>query len=65
MIRIILNGSLPWQRRLMRLNAPTPSILYHPPSVCPIICDWVYKIKTRSDGSLESYKTRLVARGFQ
>ena len=35
-----------------------------PPQVTPITCNWVYKIKTRSDGSLECYKARLVARGF-
>jgi len=36
-----------------------------PSHVTPITCKWVYKIKTRSDGSLERYKSRLVARGFQ
>ena len=36
-----------------------------PAHVRPITCKWVYKVKTRSDGSLECYKAHLVARGFQ
>ena len=29
-----------------------------------ISCKWVYKIKTRSDGTVYRYKAHLVARGF-
>ena len=27
-------------------------------------CKWIYKIKTRSDGSIERYNVHLVAKGF-
>jgi hypothetical protein len=36
-----------------------------PPRVRPITYKWVYKVKTRFDGSLERYKLRLVPSGFQ
>ncbi|KAK1603568.1 hypothetical protein QYE76_017889 [Lolium multiflorum] len=43
----------------------TWDVVTPPSSVRSITCKWVYKIKTRSDGSLERYKARLVARDFQ
>ena len=29
-----------------------------------INCKWIYKIKTHSDGTIQRYKTSLVAKGF-
>ena len=34
------------------------------PGKSVVSCKWIYKIKTRSDGSIEHYKARLVAKGF-
>ena len=35
-----------------------------PPRKSAIGCKWVYKIKTRTNGSVECYKARLVVKGF-
>ena len=35
-----------------------------PPGKSAIGCKWVYKIKTRSEGTVDRYKAHLVARGF-
>ena len=42
----------------------TWSLTSLPPGKTPIGYKWVYKIKLRSDGTLERYKVRLVAKGY-
>nr|XP_016477948.1 PREDICTED: uncharacterized mitochondrial protein AtMg00820-like [Nicotiana tabacum] len=36
-----------------------------PPTANIIGCRWVYRIKQKSDGSLERFKARLVAQGYK
>lgn len=42
----------------------TWSVVSLPPGHHSIGCKWVYKIKHRSDGTIERYKARLVAKGY-
>ena len=35
-----------------------------PPGKKPVGCKWVYRVKYKSDGSIERYKDKLVAKGF-
>ena len=52
------------QVELVALEANnTWSIQPLPPGKVPIGSKWVFKVKLRSDGSLEKYKARLVAKG--
>ena len=36
-----------------------------PPSAKTIGCKWIFKRKLKQDGSIEKYKTHLVAKGFK
>jgi hypothetical protein len=43
----------------------TWDLVPYPLRIRPITCKWVYKVKICFDGSLEHYKARIIARGFQ
>ena len=42
----------------------TWDLVTFPPRQSVVGYKWIYKIKTRSDESIERYKARLVAKGF-
>ena len=42
----------------------TGDLVTLPPRKSVVGCKWIYKIKTRYDGSIERYKTCLVAKCF-
>ncbi|XP_043694341.1 uncharacterized mitochondrial protein AtMg00820-like [Telopea speciosissima] len=53
------------QAKIQALNQnQTWSLVPLPPGKKSIGCKWIYKIKWRSDGSIERYKARLVAKGY-
>ncbi|KAK2375797.1 putative mitochondrial protein [Trifolium repens] len=42
----------------------TWKIVELPPHTKPIGCRWVYKVKHKADGTIERYKARVVAKGY-
>ena len=49
--------------KALELN-DTWTVVPLPPDKHAIGCKWVYKVKLKSDGTLERYKARLVAKGY-
>ena len=46
------------------LENETWELVELPPSKRPVKCKWVFKVKHKSDGTVERFKARLVAKGY-
>ncbi|CAL1358383.1 unnamed protein product [Linum trigynum] len=46
------------------IDTKTWKLVDLPPGKIPIGCKWVFKVKYKSDGSIERFKARLVAKGY-
>jgi hypothetical protein len=62
-------GRLGWEKALVveheiLMKNQTWDLTILPPRKKPIGYKWVYKVKYKEDGTLDKYKTRLVAKGF-
>ena len=53
------------QEEIEALNKNETWKLVPKPEKCePVTCKWVYRLKKRSNGTIDRFKARLVARGF-
>lgn len=63
--RTIQNGEVAMQEEVEALKKNETWELVPKPENCkPITCKWVYRLKKKSDGTIDRCKARLVARGF-
>jgi hypothetical protein len=47
------------------LKNDTWHLVLSKPGANIIDCKWVYKVKRKSDGNIDRYKARIVAKGFK
>ena len=63
------NKLTPWRAAMnfefnALLHNGTWTLVPHKPHMNLVGCKWIYKIKRKSDGTLDRYKAQLVAKGF-